>query len=197
MDKKLFPKKLQSLLNHLGWTQKYFSEQLKIDEQTVSRWINGISFPNKRNLNRIEKHTGCNPEFLLGNEETMFLARALTYTEIWRFWLTLENIRKDLGWDRNKFLFSTGILEEDLNAWKNGTRIPANETLSRIAHATGCRREYLLTWEGPKWQEGKEPKKNETFKFAKIEARLKKLENDMEILVESLKEKCCGRAKKA
>lgn len=182
MDIVEFRKRLKMVLRYKTWNQTDLAKEAGLTTKTISRWMNEGNPPSIKSIRKISKATGCNPQFLLGNEEAMFLARSLTYAELHRFWITIERIMKDLGWTKKKLSLRTRIFEKDIDAWENLKQVPTDECLTRIAEATGCRREYLLTWKGPRWQEGREPKPkiNEVDKLKKIVKNLERRIADLE-----------------
>ena len=72
----IFSERLLKLIEHLNWTQAKLASKIKIDETTISRWFNKGSKPQKRNILKISKATGCNPRYLSGDEMTMFLVNS-------------------------------------------------------------------------------------------------------------------------
>ena len=78
----LFTERLLQLREHLNWTQKKLSEEMKVPEQTISRWMAKGTTPQNRNIIKISKATGCNPRYLTGDETTMFLVNNLVPVEL-------------------------------------------------------------------------------------------------------------------
>ena len=151
ISKPVFGERLLKLRLYLKWTQKKLASESEISERTISRWVTKGVKPQPENIIKISEATRCNPRYLTGDEEIMFLARDLSASEAARFWNGLKEIIDELGWDRRQLSENTGISEEDIYGFENLKIRPTDEALTRIANVTGCRREWLLSWQGNKW----------------------------------------------
>lgn len=69
-------KRLQKLIDHLGWNQARLAKAVVTNPSTVSRWFSGEMPPSKNSIRRIANATGANREWIETGHGPMLIESA-------------------------------------------------------------------------------------------------------------------------
>lgn len=126
-----FPKRLQELLDAMGWTQVELHKQTGIAESTISRWLSADgNEPKIGSLRKIAAATNCNLEWLrFGHGEMSPIPAPPQHTDadLEAFWAPLlaeleERFGVDLSHERRKGKEQFDNLENLPPKWLGGER---------------------------------------------------------------------------
>ncbi|MHB1016190.1 MAG: helix-turn-helix domain-containing protein [Desulfurivibrionaceae bacterium] len=65
----------------------------------------------------------------------------------------LHMVLRVIGWNQSKLAKRTNSSKVQVSRWMNGKATPTENSLRRISEATGCEFDWLVTGEGPRFQE--------------------------------------------
>lgn len=63
----IFKGNLKSLMDEVGYNQQELAQEAKIDQSTISKYLNGTRMPSVRALNNISIALNCTINELIGN----------------------------------------------------------------------------------------------------------------------------------
>lgn len=63
----IFKGNLKSLMDEVGYNQQELAQEAKIDQSTISKYLNGTRMPSVRALNNIAIALNCTVDELVGN----------------------------------------------------------------------------------------------------------------------------------
>lgn len=63
----IFKGNLKSLMDEVGYSQQELAQEAKIDQSTISKYLNGTRMPSVRALNNIAIALNCTVDELIGN----------------------------------------------------------------------------------------------------------------------------------
>lgn len=63
----IFKGNLKSLMDEVGYNQQELAQEAKIDQSTISKYLNGTRMPSARALNNIAIALNCTVDELIGN----------------------------------------------------------------------------------------------------------------------------------
>lgn len=63
----IFKGNLKSLMDEAGYNQQELAQEAKIDQSTISKYLNGTRMPSVRALNNIAIALNCTVDELVGN----------------------------------------------------------------------------------------------------------------------------------
>lgn len=63
----IFKGNLKSLMDEVGYNQQELAQEAKIDQSTISKYLNGTRMPSVRALNNIAIALNCTVDELIGN----------------------------------------------------------------------------------------------------------------------------------
>lgn len=63
----IFKGNLKSLMDEVGYSQQELAQESKIDQSTISKYLNGTRMPSVRALNNIAIALNCTVDELIGN----------------------------------------------------------------------------------------------------------------------------------
>lgn len=63
----IFKGNLRSLMDEVGYNQQELAQEAKIDQSTISKYLNGTRMPSVRALNNIAIALNCTVDELIGN----------------------------------------------------------------------------------------------------------------------------------
>lgn len=63
----IFKGNLKSLMDEAGYNQQELAQEAKIDQSTISKYLNGTRMPSVRALNNIAIALNCTVDELIGN----------------------------------------------------------------------------------------------------------------------------------
>ena len=63
----IFKGNLKSLMDDVGYNQQELAQEAKIDQSTISKYLNGTRMPSVRALNNIAIALNCTIDELIGN----------------------------------------------------------------------------------------------------------------------------------
>lgn len=63
----IFKGNLKSLMDEAGYNQQELAQEAKIDQSTISKYLNGTRMPSVRALNNISIALNCTIDELIGN----------------------------------------------------------------------------------------------------------------------------------
>lgn len=63
----IFKGNLRSLMDEVGYSQQELAQEAKIDQSTISKYLNGTRMPSVRALNNIAIALNCTVDELIGN----------------------------------------------------------------------------------------------------------------------------------
>lgn len=63
----IFKGNLKSLMDKAGYNQQELAQEAKIDQSTISKYLNGTRMPSVRALNNISIALNCTIDELIGN----------------------------------------------------------------------------------------------------------------------------------
>ena len=136
------PERLKELMLDKGIKAPALAKTLGIKSNTVTRYLQGVSFPKYEIFVKLIDYFHCSADFLLGiteypQYETTFLP-ALPFENAFRRALNEYNV------SQYSVQNQTGISWANFHFWLNGLRRPYLDSIVTLAQTIGCSVDYLL-----------------------------------------------------
>ncbi len=78
----------------------------------------------------------------------------LTENELASFPERLRDLLSALGWNQSKLANEAGITVTTISRWMHGKQPPSTSAITKIVESTNCSPAWLVSGEGPMWDDG-------------------------------------------